>query len=168
MFDELIFCLQRLYCIPFHLDMPFNDTILEEITTVEVYKKREHCQNCACTRTPTSGSEVRDEDQMIVWPPLDRCQSSAPLTDSLDLYSDQDYSSNCFRREAEVPGCPPPPARPAVGGAAGQASPGSRGRSLYPRGWRTNCQCGQDRRSLPRGRCQQEGPELPGLPSGPQ
>lgn len=39
--------------------MPFNDTILEEITTVEVYKKREHCQNCACTRTPTSGSEVR-------------------------------------------------------------------------------------------------------------
>ena len=59
LFDEFIFCLQRLYCIPFHLDMPFNDSILEEITTVEVYKKREHCQNCACTRTPTSGSEVK-------------------------------------------------------------------------------------------------------------
>ena len=36
LFDELIFCLQRLYCIPFHLDMPFNSSILEEITTVEV------------------------------------------------------------------------------------------------------------------------------------
>jgi len=57
LFDELIFCLQRLYCVPFHVDMPFNDSILEEITTVEVYKRREHCQNCACTRTPTSGSE---------------------------------------------------------------------------------------------------------------
>jgi len=57
LFDELIFCLQRLYCVPFHLDMPFNDSILEEITTVEVYKRRDHCQNCACTRTPTSGSE---------------------------------------------------------------------------------------------------------------
>ena len=64
MFDELIFCLQRLYCIPFHLDMPFNDTILEEITTVEVYKKREHCQNCACTRTPTSGSEVKQRENL--------------------------------------------------------------------------------------------------------
>ncbi len=80
LFDELIFCLQRLYCIPFHLDMPFNSSILEEITTVEVriaayilhiiqdqyltwyplqvYKRREHCSDCACTRTPTSGSEV--------------------------------------------------------------------------------------------------------------
>jgi len=57
LFDELIFCLQRLYCIPFHLDMPFNSSILEEITTVEVYKRREHCSDCACTRTPTSGSE---------------------------------------------------------------------------------------------------------------
>merc|ERR550539_2150350 len=57
LFDEFIFCLQRLYSIPFHLDMPFNDSILEEVTTVEVYKKREHCQNCACTRTPTTGSE---------------------------------------------------------------------------------------------------------------
>jgi len=57
LFDELNFCLQRLYSIPFHVDMPFNDSILEEITTAEVYKKREHCQNCACTRTPTTGSE---------------------------------------------------------------------------------------------------------------
>merc|ERR1719189_1581140 len=57
LFDELVFCLQRLYCIPFHLDMPFNSSILEEITTVEVYKRREHCSNCECTRTPTSGSE---------------------------------------------------------------------------------------------------------------
>ena len=58
LFDEFIFCLQRLYCVPFHLDLPFNDSILEEITTTEVYKRREHCRNCACTRTPTSGSEV--------------------------------------------------------------------------------------------------------------
>merc|ERR1712013_600878 len=57
LFDELNFCLQRLYSIPFHVDMPFNDSILEEITTAEVYKKREHCQNCACTRAPTTGSE---------------------------------------------------------------------------------------------------------------
>jgi len=58
LFDELNFCLQRLYAIPFHMDMPFNDSILEEITSAEVYKKREHCQSCACTRTPTSGSEA--------------------------------------------------------------------------------------------------------------
>jgi len=57
LFDELNFCLQRLYCVPFHADLPFNDSILEEITTAEVYKRREHCSNCACTRTPTSGSE---------------------------------------------------------------------------------------------------------------
>ena len=36
LFDELNFCLQRLYSIPFHVDMPFNDSILEEITTAEV------------------------------------------------------------------------------------------------------------------------------------
>ena len=36
LFDELNFCLQRLYSIPFHLDMPFNDSILEEITSAEV------------------------------------------------------------------------------------------------------------------------------------
>ena len=35
LFDELNFCLQRLYSIPFHVDMPFNDSILEEITTAE-------------------------------------------------------------------------------------------------------------------------------------
>ena len=35
LFDELNFCLQRLYSIPFHVDMPFNDSILEEITTSE-------------------------------------------------------------------------------------------------------------------------------------
>lgn len=58
LFDELNFCLQRLYSIPFHMDMPFNDSILEEITSAEVYKKREHCESCACTRTPTSGSEA--------------------------------------------------------------------------------------------------------------
>merc|ERR1719323_2934796 len=57
LFDELNFCLQRLYSVPFHLDMPFNSSILEEITTVEVYKRRDHCSDCACTRTPTSGSE---------------------------------------------------------------------------------------------------------------
>jgi len=48
--------LQRLYSIPFHVEMPFNDSILEEITTAEVYKKREHCANCACTRTGSSAS----------------------------------------------------------------------------------------------------------------
>jgi len=57
LFDELNFCLQRLYSIPFHIDMPFNDSILEEITSAEVFKKREHCNSCACTRTPTTGSE---------------------------------------------------------------------------------------------------------------
>jgi hypothetical protein len=56
LFDELNFCLQRLYSIPFHLDMPFNDSILEEITTAEVYKKREHCANCACTRAGSDSS----------------------------------------------------------------------------------------------------------------
>merc|ERR1719266_2126706 len=56
LFDELNFCLQRLYSIPFHLDMPFNDSILEEITTAEVYKKREHCANCSCTRNGSSSS----------------------------------------------------------------------------------------------------------------
>jgi len=56
LFDELNFCLQRLYSIPFHVDMPFNDSILEEITTAEVYKKREHCANCACNRTGSSSS----------------------------------------------------------------------------------------------------------------
>merc|ERR1719464_1888835 len=56
LFDELNFCLQRLYSIPFHVDMPFNDSILEEITTSEVYKKREHCANCACNRTGSSSS----------------------------------------------------------------------------------------------------------------
>jgi len=56
LFDELNFCLQRLYSIPFHVDMPFNDSILEEITTAEVYKKREHCANCACTRTGSDSS----------------------------------------------------------------------------------------------------------------
>ena len=35
LFDELNFCLQRLYSIPFHVEMPFNDSILEEITTAE-------------------------------------------------------------------------------------------------------------------------------------
>merc|ERR1719339_595284 len=50
LFDELNFCLQRLYSIPFH------DSILEEITTAEVYKKREHCANCACNRTGSSSS----------------------------------------------------------------------------------------------------------------
>ena len=35
LFDELNFCLQRLYSIPFHVDMPFKDSILEEITTAE-------------------------------------------------------------------------------------------------------------------------------------
>ena len=65
MFDEFIFCLQRLYCIPFHLDMPFNDSILEEITTVEVYKKREHCQNCACTRTSTSEVKTNYSDMTV-------------------------------------------------------------------------------------------------------
>jgi hypothetical protein len=39
LFDELNFCLQRLYSIPFHLDMPFNDSILEEITSAEVRRK---------------------------------------------------------------------------------------------------------------------------------
>merc|ERR1719228_1602736 len=58
LFDELNFCLQRLYSIPFHDDLPFNDDILEEITTTENYKKREHCINCACSRTPTTGSEA--------------------------------------------------------------------------------------------------------------
>merc|ERR1719357_1297292 len=56
LFDELNFCLQRLYSIPFHVDMPFNDSILEEIATAEVYKKREHCANCACTRTGSDSS----------------------------------------------------------------------------------------------------------------
>ena len=65
LFDELIFCLQRLYCVPFHLDMPFNDSILEEISTVEMIKRRDHCTNCACNRTPTSGSEVRIKELLI-------------------------------------------------------------------------------------------------------
>ena len=83
LFDELNFCLQRLYSIPFHLDMPFNDSILEEITTAEVgfplsklsspssflnctslqvYKKREHCANCSCTRNGSSSSSCMGQD----------------------------------------------------------------------------------------------------------
>ena len=69
MFDELNFCLQRLYSIPFHVDLPFNDDILEEITTTEYYKKREHCSNCACSRTPTTGSEVTTVLSLSVSPP---------------------------------------------------------------------------------------------------
>ena len=124
--------------------MPFNDTILEEITTVEVYKKREHCQNCACTRTPTSGSEVRLK------------VSACCIT-------------KCVSRWA--PGCPRQPARPAAGGPAGQASPGSRGRSPCPRDWRTNSPPAPP--APPCGRCRQAGrgqsspPWSPWCPPGP-
>lgn len=58
LFDELIFCLQRLFSLPFHLDMPFNSGILEEIPGGEMYKKREHCANCACSRTPSQNSSA--------------------------------------------------------------------------------------------------------------
>ena len=29
--DELIFCLQRLYSIPFRVEMPFSDNLLEQV-----------------------------------------------------------------------------------------------------------------------------------------
>jgi len=66
LFDELIFCLQRLFSL--ELDIPFNSGILEEIPGGEIYKKREHCANCACgnvsqnssgATTPGSGTSSR-------------------------------------------------------------------------------------------------------------
>jgi len=56
--DELVFCLQRLFSLPFHIDMPFNSGILEEIPGGEIYKKREHCSNCACSRTTSQNSSA--------------------------------------------------------------------------------------------------------------
>ncbi|XP_023327099.1 uncharacterized protein LOC111700430 [Eurytemora carolleeae] len=38
--------------------MPFNSGILEEIPGGEIYKKREHCSNCACSRTTSQNSSA--------------------------------------------------------------------------------------------------------------
>merc|ERR1711963_637335 len=36
LFDELIFCLQRLYSVPLHIDLPFSNDILDDIPSTPV------------------------------------------------------------------------------------------------------------------------------------
>lgn len=46
LFDELLFCLQRLYSVPIHIDLPFSSEILDDIPLT----------SCSAATTPTSNS----------------------------------------------------------------------------------------------------------------
>lgn len=42
LFDELIFCLQRLYSVPLHIDLPFSNDILDDIPSTPVSTPTTH------------------------------------------------------------------------------------------------------------------------------
>eukprot|EP00095_Tigriopus_kingsejongensis_P007243 maker-scaffold435_size171904-snap-gene-0.29 protein:Tk07243 transcript:maker-scaffold435_size171904-snap-gene-0.29-mRNA-1 annotation:"hypothetical protein KGM_08503" len=61
LFDELNFCLQRLYSIPFHIDLPFSSDLLETVPSTTFYSRSSSSWGTSGTggsfKTPTPTSE---------------------------------------------------------------------------------------------------------------
>ena len=77
LFDELIFCLQRLYSVPLHIDLPFSTDILDDIpasamasATSPVYTSASSPASTCCSNSHSSCSNYSISKDTIKRRPL--------------------------------------------------------------------------------------------------
>ena len=71
LFDELIFCLQRLYSVPLHIDLPFSTDILDDIPASEIstptYNSASSPASTCCSNSHSSCSNYSiSKDQNLI------------------------------------------------------------------------------------------------------
>jgi hypothetical protein len=96
LFDELIFCLQRLYSIPFRMEMPFSDDLLEQVpigsaATAAAVQHHAH-------------QAIAAGMQMMHRSGCSSCCTSGNATTLASTPDDDDYSSRTFSSRSKSAG----------------------------------------------------------------